>query len=320
MAFLRSADLVLEVGNHQFLAHKDILCEQSTVFKELIKAASTNGAASTINIPDVDLQTFEIFLRFTYTNIESDWDVSIALLELSHRYDHEKLKQSCEKKFRRFLNQDNVVDLLLMAVEFKCEQLEKDASNFIVVKYNEISMLVDFQRLLQVPQAATVVMKTFHERQQYDLGMIYILECTKLIEKKCCVNYCLFFSAKNVFMKRFRVSLPPDGHIFRSPVFNLDDTRWYICIEKTSDLLYNIYLRNEDAASAPKVRVNCTLKLISKIDRKSDVVKSVSFTSDQRMELNGLTISSSKLEDPKHGFISYGMILMLVDVTLFRRF
>ncbi|EFX61459.1 hypothetical protein DAPPUDRAFT_69494, partial [Daphnia pulex] len=60
-------DVVFEVGDSTFPAHKFLLAARSRVFAAMFQANMIESLTGRVKIVDFDAETFEEFLRFVYT-------------------------------------------------------------------------------------------------------------------------------------------------------------------------------------------------------------------------------------------------------------
>ena len=81
----KSSDVVLRVGNKDFQAHKCILSARSPVFGAMFQHDMKEAKENHVDIEDVEVEVFEVMLRFIYTDKISSDDVTIDLLKAADK-------------------------------------------------------------------------------------------------------------------------------------------------------------------------------------------------------------------------------------------
>ncbi|CAN6311061.1 unnamed protein product [Urochloa humidicola] len=136
----RGADVVFEVGNQTFAAHRCVLAARSPVFNaELYGAMKESNTAGVVRIDDMEAQIFKALLYFMYTDslpkMEKegvDEDVmSQHLLVAADRYNLERLKLVCEDRLCKYIDVGTVATILTLAEQHHCPGLKKVCFDFL---------------------------------------------------------------------------------------------------------------------------------------------------------------------------------------------
>jgi speckle-type POZ protein len=123
------ADVMFQVGQEPFHAHRCVLASRSPVFKAeffgAMKEGSPKGAVP-VRVDGVEAQAFGAFLHFVYTDalpdIGDEEETSMAqhLLVLADRYDMERLKMICDGKLRKRIDVSSAATTLALAEQHRC--------------------------------------------------------------------------------------------------------------------------------------------------------------------------------------------------------
>ncbi|XP_034239884.1 uncharacterized protein LOC117644483 [Thrips palmi] len=90
-------DVQLRVDGHVYPAHKAVLSATSSVFMAMFTGEFKEKTAETVIIEGASKEAFGRFLDFLYTEDIASWDgCELELLDLSERYQVERLKARCE--------------------------------------------------------------------------------------------------------------------------------------------------------------------------------------------------------------------------------
>ncbi|CAL4941949.1 unnamed protein product [Urochloa decumbens] len=136
----RGTDVVFEVGNQTFAAHRCVLAARSPVFNaELFGTMKESNAAGVVRIDDMEAQVFKALLYFMYTDslpktekegVEEDV-MSQHLLVAADRYNLERLKLMCEDKLCKYITVGTVATILPLAEQHHCPGLKKVCFDFL---------------------------------------------------------------------------------------------------------------------------------------------------------------------------------------------
>ncbi|XP_052168939.1 BTB/POZ and MATH domain-containing protein 1-like [Oryza glaberrima] len=132
----KGADVVFEVGDETFAAHRCVLAARSPVFNaELYGLMKEGNAAGVVRIQDMEAQVFKLLLRFVYTDTLPEMkeeDVMCQhLLVAADRYNRQRLKLMCEEKLCKYVSVGTLSNILALADQHHCEGLKKACFNFL---------------------------------------------------------------------------------------------------------------------------------------------------------------------------------------------
>ncbi|XP_024313975.1 BTB/POZ and MATH domain-containing protein 1-like [Brachypodium distachyon] len=121
-----NSDVSFVVGGDTFPAHRAVLAARSPVFKAELFGSMAESTMSSITLADIAPATFEVFLRFIYTDALPDTPIETCkhLLAVADRYAMERLKIMCAKKLWDGVSVDTVADTLSCAETYSCAELK----------------------------------------------------------------------------------------------------------------------------------------------------------------------------------------------------
>ncbi|XP_055842806.1 protein roadkill-like [Episyrphus balteatus] len=143
------SDVTLVVGEHEFLAHKNILSARSEVFAAMFEHDMEEQQSNRVVITDVDHLVLQEMLRFIYTG-ESPNLAKMAnhLFAAADKYALEPLKALSEEALFYALSIETVPETLALAVLHSADRLKEKTIEFFkthskdIVKTNEWKNLV----------------------------------------------------------------------------------------------------------------------------------------------------------------------------------
>ncbi|PKA56414.1 BTB/POZ and MATH domain-containing protein 3 [Apostasia shenzhenica] len=131
------SDIVFEVGDETFTAHKLILAARSPVFKAQFFGLIGNPNVDKIVVEDVEPLVFKAMLIFIYSDelpdvVELTGSLTMCsstnmvqhLLAAADRYGMERLKLLCEAKLCEEINADTVASTMALAEQHQCAHLK----------------------------------------------------------------------------------------------------------------------------------------------------------------------------------------------------
>lgn len=120
-------DISLHVQDKQIRAHKIALSSGSTIWRDLI---AKDEKLDSIHITDFEYETIKEMIEFMYTgNVKLATD---QLLVAAVKYGVDCLKKLCEKQLIETIKMENVVNLVVLADNYKAIELYYKAIEFIV--------------------------------------------------------------------------------------------------------------------------------------------------------------------------------------------
>ncbi|XP_041361154.1 BTB/POZ domain-containing protein 2-like [Gigantopelta aegis] len=145
-----ACDVTFRVGPTREIiqAHKFMLISRSHVFATMF--IGPMAATGVVNIPDVDVTVFNLFLRFVYADdVTVKSDNVMYLLYLAIKYSTGKLEDVCLKFLNTFLNAKNVCTILEQAKFFNADGLRNTAIKYIMENGKSAMESSDFLNLSQ---------------------------------------------------------------------------------------------------------------------------------------------------------------------------
>uniref|UniRef100_A0A0E0I2R6 BTB domain-containing protein n=1 Tax=Oryza nivara TaxID=4536 RepID=A0A0E0I2R6_ORYNI len=120
----KGADVVFQVGDETFAAHRCVLAARSPVFSaELYGLMKEGDTAGVVRIEDMETQVFKLLLRFMYTDslleMKEEEDVMCQhLLVAADRYNLPRLKLICEDRLCNYIGVDMLSSFSTQACNF----------------------------------------------------------------------------------------------------------------------------------------------------------------------------------------------------------
>jgi len=132
------ADCKIICGDEIFPCHRAILAARSEVFKAMLSSEWEESSTSSIEISDLSSETIENTLEYIYTGqIELHYN-PLDLYKAAHKYLLEDLKTWCEDKMCGSINADNVVERLVLAVDYQMSRLKKFSVSFAARNWDTV--------------------------------------------------------------------------------------------------------------------------------------------------------------------------------------
>ncbi|XAR66243.1 hypothetical protein NMG60_11012402 [Bertholletia excelsa] len=153
-------DVVFEVNNETFKAHKFILAARSPVFKAQFYGLIGNPNEDKIVLQDIEPPIFKAMLLFIYSDrlpdvheITSSTSLCTSnnmvqhLLAAADRFGLDRLKQLCEAKLCDEISDDTVATTLSLAEQHHCPQLKTICLKFAAVNLGVVMQSEGFKSL-----------------------------------------------------------------------------------------------------------------------------------------------------------------------------
>ena len=125
------SDVEIKFKEGTLQAHKNVLSSKNEVFHSMFSHDTSEANTGIIEITDCDMQTFKVFLKYLYTGLVEDEEITENLLIPAVKYLEQKLQIICEKKLQQYFSNENVGRILILSVKYKCNDLKKKALEFI---------------------------------------------------------------------------------------------------------------------------------------------------------------------------------------------
>uniref|UniRef100_A0A0D9VF94 BTB domain-containing protein n=1 Tax=Leersia perrieri TaxID=77586 RepID=A0A0D9VF94_9ORYZ len=148
------ADVVFDVGEESFSAHRCVLAARSSVFKAELLGIMKENANKPIQIDDIEPAVFKSLLHFIYTDSldvmaqedqsrEGCEDLVMAqhLLVAADRYNIERLKLICEERLCENIDSNMVATSLALADQHNCYGLKEACFEFLASPSNLLEMM-----------------------------------------------------------------------------------------------------------------------------------------------------------------------------------
>lgn len=149
------ADITLNVGNKEFLAHKSIL-SRSPVFAAMFLHGMLESKKNVVDIKEVDPEIFEIFLKFLYIGeideisiTESKNNMLSNIMDLANIYQVEDLKIKLAEIAARFTNIYNATDHLILADKYDIMDLKNSSMFFIHQNRTKVKDTSSFKDMMR---------------------------------------------------------------------------------------------------------------------------------------------------------------------------
>ncbi|KAL3834021.1 hypothetical protein ACJIZ3_008757 [Penstemon smallii] len=137
-------DIVFQIGEETFKAHKLILAARSPVFKAQFFGLVGDTNVTHFELEDIEPSIFKAMLQFIYSDSLPNFDEIIGststtstsaimmqhLLAAADRFALDRLKQLCEAKLCEKVSADTVATTLSLAEQHRCPQLKSICLKF----------------------------------------------------------------------------------------------------------------------------------------------------------------------------------------------
>ena len=127
-------DVIFNVGDQQFPAHKDILAARSPIFAAMFKHSTKENLSGEVDVPDIESNVFKELLRYIYTGevpLERMDAVAAGLLAAADKYLLEKLKKACADHLINEMSPENCVKLLSLGENDPAYCLREKAIDYV---------------------------------------------------------------------------------------------------------------------------------------------------------------------------------------------
>ncbi|KAI3474350.1 hypothetical protein Pfo_029186 [Paulownia fortunei] len=154
-------DIIFQVGEESFKAHKLILAARSPVFRAQFFGLVGNPNSDKVELEDVEPFIFKALLQFIYSDelpsfheILGSTSTSSAimmqhLLAAADRFGLDRLKQLCEAKLCEEVSADTVATTLSLAEQHRCPQLKAICLKFAATNLGVVMQSEGFRYLEQ---------------------------------------------------------------------------------------------------------------------------------------------------------------------------
>ena len=144
------SDVVFEVKQVRFDAHKLILSARSSVFHAMFQSDLTERQTNTVKIEGIEPAVFKEVLRVIYTDrVEQMEEMAEELLIAADRYMLDFLKSKCEAYFATKITVENCAELLVLADYHSAAELKTTVLRFFRSRAAKVAETASWQQLIQ---------------------------------------------------------------------------------------------------------------------------------------------------------------------------
>ena len=143
------SDVLIQVEDTKFDAHKCLLSARSSVFLAMFQSDFTETQTNTLKIEGIEPAVFKEVLRFIYTDeVEQLDELAVELLAAAERYMLNLLKSKCEAHLAEKISVENCDDLLLLADLYSAAGLKVMVLDFFRSRAAEVAKTASWQQLM----------------------------------------------------------------------------------------------------------------------------------------------------------------------------
>ena len=144
------SDVVIQVQEERFDAHKLILSARSSVFLAMFQSDLTETQTDTVKIEGIEPAVFKEVLRFIYTDqVERMEEMAVELLAAAERYMLDFLKEKCASHLATKITVENCAELLLFADLHSAARLKTMVLHFFRSRPTKVAQTASWQQLMQ---------------------------------------------------------------------------------------------------------------------------------------------------------------------------
>lgn len=128
---MKFSDVLINVQEHAFSAHKSILSARSPVLAAMFDHPTSENLSNQIDIEDIKPEVFKEILRYIYTTrVKQIQDIACELLVAADKYLLVTLKTKCEKALLQTICTTNCAELLWLSDRYSLNSLKAKALDF----------------------------------------------------------------------------------------------------------------------------------------------------------------------------------------------
>lgn len=126
-------DVTFIIGNQELKAHKIILAARNPVFLAMFSHEYSETKNNIVTILDIRYEIFKALLQYIYNSeIKNIHEIAGELLIAADKYLMNDLKLKCEKILINDMIKEKAINLLSIAIQCKCKNLEACCRFFIL--------------------------------------------------------------------------------------------------------------------------------------------------------------------------------------------
>ncbi|XP_078371941.1 kelch-like protein 41a [Oculina patagonica] len=145
-------DVILEVGSGddqaRLKAHRIVLCAASPFFYNALNNDMKEKKEGVIRLEETSKAVMEEVLEYLYTgHVDINEHNAFDLLALADYFLIPSLKALCSNVILQTLSLSNSIAAYYLAVKYRCEELQKGASDFVLANFVAVAETEDFLNL-----------------------------------------------------------------------------------------------------------------------------------------------------------------------------
>jgi len=143
------ADVTFKVGDSLISAHRNILVARCDYFRAMFLGGMRENSERIITIPDIDDTTFHGILEFLYTGkITVSESNIVPLITAAEKFQIDDLKEVCYSTFDKVANEENILQILLVADMCNEHPLKILCKKYMLEHYESVVKTPEFKKLI----------------------------------------------------------------------------------------------------------------------------------------------------------------------------
>ncbi|BFZ01679.1 hypothetical protein BsWGS_04717 [Bradybaena similaris] len=143
-------DAIIKVEDWSFPIHRNILSACSPYFRALFTNCQFDQNSQEVRITGISPDSMAAIIDYAYTrHVRLSWSNIEELLPAADRFLVVGLIKPCCEFLKKNINPDNCIGIRNFAQTYSCKDLEKEAHNFILKRFQEVSTVS--QEFLEMP-------------------------------------------------------------------------------------------------------------------------------------------------------------------------
>eukprot|EP00092_Neocalanus_flemingeri_P025487 GFUD01027635.1.p1 GENE.GFUD01027635.1~~GFUD01027635.1.p1 ORF type:complete len:389 (-),score=101.20 GFUD01027635.1:68-1177(-) len=156
----KHSDVVLKCKGEKFHCHRSILGARSAVFSKMFDSDMKEATSGLVVIDDVEPDILEIMVEFVYTGeVTKQVDDLTKLVYVGDKYELEGLLDFCFRKFDIDRDDDQLVEMLILADKHNLDKFKELAMKRIVM--NKAKFVADEDFLCKIENHPKILIELF---------------------------------------------------------------------------------------------------------------------------------------------------------------
>eukprot|EP00092_Neocalanus_flemingeri_P033277 GFUD01036189.1.p1 GENE.GFUD01036189.1~~GFUD01036189.1.p1 ORF type:complete len:367 (-),score=88.61 GFUD01036189.1:75-1175(-) len=156
----KHSDVVLKCKGEKFHCHRSILGARSAVFSKMFDSDMKEATSGLVVIDDVEPDILEIMVEFVYTGeVTKQVDDLTKLVYVGDKYELEGLLDFCFRKFDIDRDDDQLVEMLILADKHNLDKFKELAMKRIVM--NKAKFVADEDFLCKIEDHPKILIELF---------------------------------------------------------------------------------------------------------------------------------------------------------------